>query len=447
MNGSSLSLPRSFREIVAERFRSSLSKTQAASASDLIRMVGETYATQVLRVGLGLAATVLVARILGPQGRGLYAAALAIGALGVQFGNFGLGCSNTYYVAKDRRLLSVLAGNTLLVSFLVGGVGAAGAWAVFSLWPKLAPVHGVLLGLSLLIIPFGLAYTLLQGLLLGVLDVRNYNKIELDNKVLAVALVALFWATKIATVETMLFGALLTQIVAFVWIFRRIGTLAAPARPETSLTLLREHVGVSSRAYLVLLFSFLVVRVDLLMVLYMLGPERAGQYSIAAGMADYLIMLPVTAGTILFPKFSAMRDISEKFQLTKKAALLIGLVMLPTVAAVALLAKPLVLLLFGEAYLPAAEAFIWLMPGTLFLGVECVAVQFLNSLGYPRSVPIVWFVCLLINIVLNLWVIRAFGIVGASVNSSLTYVLASLLIFWIIAKNGRQASAGAQASV
>jgi O-antigen/teichoic acid export membrane protein len=407
----------------------------------MFQQVAETYFTQILRVGLGLAMTILVARILGPQGRGLYAVALAIGALGVQLGNFGLGSSNVYYVAKSRHLLSVLTGNALLVSFLVGGVGVLALGIVFSLWTRLAPVHGAVLTLTLLVIPFSLAYYLLQSLLLGVLDVRGYNKIEIANKVLAVALVVLFWALKLITVEAMLFGFVLAQIITFVWIVRRVESLAAPAKLALSIQLLREHVGLAFRAYLVLLFSFLVVRVDLLMVQYILGAERAGQYSIAASMADYVIMLPAVTANILFPKLSAMRDVGDKLRLMKKAGFTIGVLMLPVVVLSAALARPLVRLLFGQAYLPGAQAFIWLMPGIFFVAVETVVVQFLNSMGYPRSVVITWLLCVLVNIGLNLWVIPAYGIIGASINSSVTYILASVLIFWIAFKTGRRAPA------
>jgi len=442
MNGSTLQIDRSYGESVIDVLRSPLNTAQAVSGSDVFHKVMETYVTQILRVGLGLVMTIMVARILGPHGRGLYAVALAIGSLGVQFGNCGLASSNVYYVAKDRRLLAVLAGNALVVSFLVGGVGALATWVAFSLWPKLAPVHGTILSLALVVIPFSLSYTLLQSLLLGVLDVRGYNKIELANKVLSVVLVVTLWVFKFITVEAMLSGFVLGQITSFVWVLRRIRFLAAPARPKLSLSLLLEHVGLASRAYLVLLFSFLVLRVDLLMVQYMLGAERAGQYSVAASMADYVAMLPVVAGTILFPKLSAMTDMREKLRLVKKAAFFIGILMLPVVILSALLARPLTVVLFGNSYLPATQAFVWLMPGIFFLAIECVAVQFLNSMGYPCSVVITWLACMSVNISVNFWAIPVYGIVGASLNSSITYILASVLIFWIISKTGRAAGCG-----
>src|SRR6267154_5379803 len=109
----------------------------------------ETYATRMLLIAIGLATTMFVSRTLGPSGRGLFAVATAIAAIGVQFGNFGLHASNTYYVAKDRELLPVLIGNTLIVGLGIGGMAALLAWILAAMWPKLAPLHGPLLALAL----------------------------------------------------------------------------------------------------------------------------------------------------------------------------------------------------------------------------------------------------------------------------------------------------------
>src|SRR5579862_7981869 len=74
--------------------------------SDLVHKISETYATQVLNIGLMLITTVLITRSLGPHGRGIYAVAMAIGTLGVHLSNGGLHFSNTYYLARDQKLLS-----------------------------------------------------------------------------------------------------------------------------------------------------------------------------------------------------------------------------------------------------------------------------------------------------------------------------------------------------
>jgi O-antigen/teichoic acid export membrane protein len=85
-----------------------------AAGTELRRNILETYGTRVVIIAATFATAVVIARVLGPTGRGFYAVATTIGAIGVQFSNFGLHASNTYYVAKDRALLPALIGNTLV---------------------------------------------------------------------------------------------------------------------------------------------------------------------------------------------------------------------------------------------------------------------------------------------------------------------------------------------
>ena len=389
-------------------------------SSDFIRKVGETFATRVLLIGIGLVTSVIVARILGPEGRGLYAVAITIGAVGVQFCNLGLHASNTYYVAGDRRLLPALAANTIILSLAVGGVSTALIWVIFRLWPQMAPVRGLVLILSLLWIPFGLAYMLLQNLLIGIQEVHNYNKIELLTKALGLGLIGILIITGAVGVETLFLVALIGLIIGLFWTLLRLRAHIF-VLPLPSLTLFKETIRYGSKAYLAAFFAFLVLRVNLLMVKYMLGAEEAGYYSIAASMADTLCMLPVVIGTILFPKLSAMTHDQEKWAFTRKVTVSVGLAMVFLTGSAALLAGPVVRILFGEAFMPAVPAFIWLLPGIVLLSINTCYMNYFASIGMPLITVISPGLAAIVNIAVNLKLIPWLGIVGTSIASVLSY--------------------------
>jgi O-antigen/teichoic acid export membrane protein len=399
-------------------------------SSDFIRKVGETFLTRICLIGIGLATSVIIARILGPEGRGLYAVALAISAFGVQFGNLGFHASNTYYVARDKRLLPALVGNTILLSFAVGGFITVLLWVIFSRWPHLAPLDGVLFILSLIWIPLGLASLLLQNLLLGIQEVHAYNKIELGTKLFGVGLLSLLVFIRTVTVEAFFSTGLVALVISSVWALRRLNPhLIKPL--HGSVALLKQNVGYGLKAYLAALFSFSVVRADLLMTKYILGAEQTGYYSVAASMAEFVYMLPVVVATILFPKLSALTDMKEQWVFTKRVAVATGTGMLFLLAGAGVLAKPLIIWLYGDLFLPSVPAFLWLLPGVFFLGVEIVVVQFLNSIGFPKLIVGVWGLTSLLNIGLNMWAIPKYGITGASIVSSLSYFIVCGLILWI----------------
>jgi O-antigen/teichoic acid export membrane protein len=393
-----------------------------AISSDFIQKVAETFATRLLLIGIGLVTSVIVARILGPEGRGLYAVALTVVAIGVQFGNFGLHASNTYHVARNRELLPALVGNTFLVSFGLGSIGSALVWVIFLLWPRLAPVQGLLLVLALAWIPFGLAYMLIQNLLLGINEIRHYNIIESASRIIGLALIGLVIVYGLVTVEMVLLAGFLASVISFIWSLWGLRP-HLNRLPLLSFTLLKENLGYALKAYVAAFFAFLVLRVDLLMVRYILGTEQAGYYSVAVTLGDMVYMLPVTVGTILFPRLSGMSGIREKWNVTKKAILLVGLVMVFLASCAASLADPVVRLLFGEAFMPAVPAFMWLLPGIVILSINTCYMNYFASVGMPSITVISPGMAAIVNIAMNLKLIPWLGIVGASLASVLSYGL------------------------
>jgi O-antigen/teichoic acid export membrane protein len=408
--------------------------------------VVETYLTRILLVGVGFAVTVIVSRALGPSGRGLFAVATAVAAIGVQFGNIGLHASNTYYVAKDGALLPVLIGNTLVVSFGIGGTAALVGWMLDATWPQLLPVHGTLLLLALGSIPFSLALLLLQNLLLGINQVRAYNGIELTSKVLGLVLLGLLILSGRINPEVMFGATIAGSMFSFLWVLLKLrGLLRGPV--FVSLAVFRQHVGLGVKAYLIAFFGFLVLRIDLVMVKYMLGTQAAGHYSISETMAENMLTLPIVVGTILFPKLAGMADNKQKLRLTRKAAFVAAALMAPLIVTASVLAKPMIQLVFGKSFLPAVLPFIWLMPGTFLLGVETVIVQYLNSLGFPRVIAYSWLLVTASNIGINLWAIPAYGIVGAAVVSTISYALIFVLVLTVIYNRTRSERIALSATV
>src|SRR5467141_5335040 len=403
-----------------------------AAGTELRRNVFESYGTRLLVVAVTFATAVVIARELGPTGRGLYAVAVAMGAIGVQFGNLGLQLSNTYHVAKDRALLPALIGNTLAVVLgawvvtLLGGIG-------FVFWPELSPVHGTLLMLALASVPVGLAYLLTQGLLLGVNEVRAYNQIECGSKLLVLALICVPVLVHRGTVELFFGITLLSAIVSFFWALLCLRRVSMEP-PKLSFAVFRQSISLGMRAYVIAFFGFLLLRIDLLMVKYMLGATEAGYYSISQVLAENTMMFPVVVGLLLFPKLSATKEKEEKVRLANKAVLVTAALMLPVVVIAALAAGPIISIAFGRDFLPAVAPFAWLMPGTYFLGIETVMVQLLNSEGFPPIIVAAWIADTIVNVAVNFWAIPRYGIIGASAVSSVCYFLIFLIVSGVVWK-------------
>lgn len=390
-------------------------------SSGFIRQVGETYFTQVAVVLLGFVNSILVTRLLGPEGRGTFAVAVTVAAVGVQFSNLGLHSSNTYRVARDVRLLPVFVANSLAVSGLAGLVVLV-AYFLLKWRPDLAPVEDPLLALALIAIPLGLANLLFQNLLIGLQRIHSYNVIDLTTRVLAVVAVASTAFLGLVRPEVV-FGLIQVSVVlSLVWCFLRLrgifGTLVAPSWPA-----LRQGLGYGLRAYLGSLFAFLVLKSDVLVVKYLRGATETGYYSIAVGLADILLMLPAVVGTVLFPRLSAAPDLLERWRLTKRVLSVMVPAVLLALVVTLVVGRPFIRLAYGAAFDPSFPAVAWLLPGIGCLAINMVLMNFFASCGMPAVVVYSPLLALVFNVTANLVVVPALGFVGASITSSVSYLL------------------------
>jgi O-antigen/teichoic acid export membrane protein len=393
----------------------------ALGPSSFVRQVGETYATQVFVVALGFVNSILVTRLLGPEGRGLFAAANTFSAVGVQLGNLGLHSWNTYHVSREPRSLPVLIGNSLAVC-AASGVLALLALGFFQARPSLAPVAGVLLLLALAGIPLGLANLLFQNLLIGTQRIHDYNTIDLATRVLAVVLVAATAPLGLVSPE-LVFGLVLVSVVlSAVWCFAKLRR-GLPGPVAWSAASLRSGLGYGVRAYLGSLFAFLVLRSDILLVKYLRGAGETGYYAIAVGLADILMMLPTVVGTVLFPRLAAAPDVASRWALARRVLAWMVPVTPVVLVATLFLARPLILLAYGPAFAPSFPAVAWLLPGIGCLAVNTVLMNLFASCGMPLVVTLSPLAALVVNVAVNLVLVPRVGFVGAAMSSTVAYAL------------------------
>jgi O-antigen/teichoic acid export membrane protein len=226
------------------------------------------------------------------------------------------------------------------------------------------------------------------------------------------------------TPETVFIAGLLALGLCLVWTFqvlhRREVRLTRP-----SLSLFTGNLGYSIRGYVAAFFSFVALRLDLLLIQYLLGVKESGYYSVAVSLTDVLYMLPVTVGTILFPKLSGMSDDVQRWKYSKKVVSIVAVLMIGIAIVALFAARPLIITLYGIAFEPAIAAFIWLLPGIVLLSVSSLLMNYLAAIGMPPVVMYSSALAALLNIGLNLKLIPVFGIVGASV--SMTVSAATML--------------------
>jgi len=146
----------------------------------LARGASITLATRALALLIGIASSVILARALGPAGRGEYALIVLIPALLQFVGGFGLEPSVTYLVAKRKDEARAIA-FTLVIASLALGLLLIGVYAAVSALPaylrylQTAAVDPSLVWIVIAILPVTLAAQSLVAAILGLERYRTYN--------------------------------------------------------------------------------------------------------------------------------------------------------------------------------------------------------------------------------------------------------------------------------
>jgi antigen flippase len=312
-----------------------------------------------LMLATNLANGIIVARALGPSGRGEIAAVLVIVQLTGWL--FSLGCTEAiaYRQAKrpdqGPRLLSTWLALMVPLALLALATGEA------LLSTLLAAQTDALLDVArlylLLVVPV-LVQAVLNGVLLGNHDFLFYNLVRLLGPVAIAGSYIVLWATDGLTVDAALVvNAVATVLALTVSATRAIGTVGL-GRPDRRL--LRETGWYGARAHGGSIAGLVNARLDLLIIPAILPAVSVGLYSVASNVTGVIGTLTGTVAKILLPTAVRSERSTATVVRTLQATLLIG-----TAIAVplALLAEVALGLVYGSDFEEAATSMRILLPG------------------------------------------------------------------------------------
>jgi O-antigen/teichoic acid export membrane protein len=389
----------------------------------------------VVQLFVSVASGVLIARTLGATGKGETYLALQIASLTSVLLAIGLGQSYQYHLRKELLDGGAIVSHILLQTAVVGVVVAA---AYYFALPLLQRLTNGSLGDSLL------ALTLLLTVMTVLVNYFGFALMALDDGVKAASTYGAFGSI---VYIVLLAGVLLTRpsVSGVIWcnliavMARAIPTIAKVVvryRPgrlpgiANGMTASLFSYGAGSLAGNLMLTT--VLRVDTFLVNAYLGAAAVGIYSVAVAIAEFVLMIPSAIGVALFPYLTSADDRTQVATVGRigrlTAVLSIG-------SALALVAGsyPAIRLLFGAGFGAAYPPLLALLPGLVALSLVYSYANFFSSRGNPWVNAVVFGGATLVDVVANILLLPQFGVIGASIASSVAYFVAAAAFVLIIA--------------
>jgi O-antigen/teichoic acid export membrane protein len=189
------------------------------------------------------------------------------------------------------------------------------------------------------------------------------------------------------------------------------------------------------------LFWTVLLQSDLLICDYFLGNRKTGVYSVAVSLGVPVTLVAGVVGTWVFQRTSAEHDRSVRTANTNLVSRLMITLALAMLIPLALICRPLIVLLYGNAFAGAAPALVLLTPGLFFLSAQLVLMTHLSGEGSPPVVFLAPLAGAVFNVTANWAVVPRYGIRGASMTSSAGYLIVyAIVLAYYLRRTGSRPS-------
>jgi O-antigen/teichoic acid export membrane protein len=389
-----------------------------------------TFTTRVSTLILGMVISIVIARVLGPEGKGVYSLAILLPTLLLTFISLGIYPATIFYIGKKKYPLSEIFGNNVTVTILLGGVAVLiGLFIIFFFGTKLFPgVEKEYLFLALPLVLFTLFFSFISSILVGLEKFKKYNfiyflQVFIFLILILILLLGLGFKIK-ATIISYVLSFFLTGIILFIVVKKEIKEINL----KLNWRYFRDSFSYGFKVYLGSILDFFQIKINRFLINFFINPAAVGLYSVSAGLAEGLWLLPMATATVLFPRAASEKDETKLKEFTPLVCRNVLFITLASALFLFSISHWLVPFLYSEKFFQSIRPFQILLLGSLaFSGMKILGND-LNARGKPMLLTYGTAVATIFNIALTIWLVPKSGIIGAAWASSISYFIGFSLI-------------------
>jgi len=414
---------------------------------ELQKAIGNTgwlLADNILRMGVGLLVSIWVTRYLGPEQFGQLNYAVAFVGLFSTIALLGLDGIVIRNIVRDPDRMDEILGTAFLLKLLAAFVTCGLIMATILFLRSTDHLIRLLVGIT----SIGLVF---QSF--GTIDFFFQSQVR--SKFSACSKSVAFLTCSTVKIVLIVYHA---PLQAFAWvgmveiIFGSLGLIVAYRSCGNRLTDWRSNIPTAKellRDSWPLIITEIVItiymRADKILIGEMAGNSELGIYAVAAMLAEALYFIPLSISSSLFPGIIAAKENNEVLFQDRLQRFYNIMAFSGYAVAVPMtfVASWLVPLLFGPAYVRAANMLVGLAWASLFINLGFARSYYLTAMNWTRLHFITDFLGCVTNILLNIVLIPHYGGMGSVIASVISYWLAvhgSCFLFRPLNKTGQMIS-------
>jgi O-antigen/teichoic acid export membrane protein len=396
------------------------------------------FSDKIISLGIGFIVTVIVTRYLGPERFGMLSYAISLTALFASASHMGLGGLVVREIVKNKEERSVILGTSLALKM----IGALLGYALLMLyayksegWLTENFYLILLVSTTMLVLPFSGIITFwfesqVQGKYISVAQLSGALS-GAALKVLFVVLGAsLTYFAFAHIVQSLITGALLL----FLFQKRSIFSIASW---KFSVDKAKELLASGWVIFLGSFFAVIYLKIDQVMLRWMVGDTAVGVYSVASTMSEVWYFIPTAIVASFFPRLIELKKEDSGLYHKKLQQIfdILFIIALAVAIAVNLLAPHLIGLLFGAVYQDAGAILVIHVWAALFIFMRAALSKWILVENLLVFSMITQGFGALVNVILNFYLIPLFGGQGAAIATLISYATASYFSLLVTPKS------------
>lgn len=395
----------------------------------------------------------LMSRMLGPEGYGLYGLTLPFQGIFQILSAGGLPPAISKYVAQynaqDEKaltrqviitatkfmvLMAILLSIILLFSsdFIANNI----FHKPLVVWPLRAVC---------LITPFSVVVGAMRGAFQGVYknEYTVYNR--LAEQVATIVFACVFVYAGLYAMGAVLgsaFGFIVSAITA-VLLYKKYISPLFYSEDSLNLTLNEELkllwmlIRFAVPVAITALSEMAIYDVGTLVIGFFMLSSDVGFYNAADPISRIPLVISLSVSTVLLPATAeayALKDHKLLEEYVIDCLRYSILTVLPLCVLISVFSTPIITLLFGSVYTPGSGVLSILVIGMSFYSVYMICSSILQGTGNPRLPMIILLVGTVLNITLNALLVSSEGIIGAAIGTTLTTFILMIVILYFVKK-------------
>jgi O-antigen/teichoic acid export membrane protein len=410
-----------------------------AAGARTLKLAGDVavmVAGWLLRLALGLALSIVLARSLGPAEMGRYSFLVWLAGLLPMLLSLGLPAALTRHTAQAVASgRPAVAGGLLVGALAIGSALGLAAFAAIatslSVIEEAWHVPLLLAGASVpLLVLHGTLSAFFSGLgLFRVPAALGAAQLALLLALVGVAAAAQAGLAAVLAAHAVANLAALAFLGALAWrAGRRRGALPPAAPPAALRAVVLRYAG--SVSLLVAVDAIVWQRTELAFLQTLSTADQVAFYALAFGLVSQATRIPYHATVALFPSFTELAargrqaELASLFETATRYHLLAGA---PLVLGLAAVAPAAVGALFGPAYAPAAPVLVVLALGSVVTVAAGASPSVLHATNHQDRLVYQGMAAAVVNVAAALVLVPAAGALGAALANVLAQVLGAAL--------------------